>query len=308
MENLQQIDFIKKPVCLTAYKTFLLLKFLLRSPLEISKIIELFEKDPFIEDPLSIPNLRYLVKSLREIGCKIHKPILINNKKYILGENPFLITLDEDEIKLICKFKKNPYEKNDWKTILYTNSFINKICLIFNNKKDIHKLKNTDLLSTIDPKLIFDIEEFCKKRSTVVFKYHSGIRLCNMELVVSFLKYEKDKLYVWGYNPHFDDFSYLRVDKIRSYKVYKEYSPKILNGKVVRYKMFNKNYILNDNEVLIEDQPDGLIIDYKIGNNFHAIQKFLELGPNCKILSPESFKEDFLETLKLTKMRYSDAG
>ena len=125
-------------------------------------------------------------------------------------------------------------------------------------------------------------------------------------MATSFLKYERDKLYIWGFSPIYNDFVALRADKILSYKVYEEHSPKILHGSVIRYINFNKDYVPDENESFIEETPDGLIIDYKASNNFFAIQKFLEMGCDCKILSPEYFKRDFVNAVKSIQKRCSD--
>ena len=70
--------------------------------------------------------------------------------------------------------------------------------------------------------------------------------------------------------------------------------------------MFDKNYFLDENESLVEKNDDEMIIDYKVENKFQAIQKFLELGCDCKIISPKSFKKDFVKTLKSIKEVYKN--
>lgn len=304
MNNLQQIEFYSKNICSSAYKILLFLKILICSPSKTEEIIDIFNNDNLVDVNITKESINIFKRVLQKIGCKIHKPIVLNNKPYFIENCPFLINLSNDEISLINKFRKNPYEKNDWKSILYTNSFINKLCLVVNNKRVIEKLKNNNSLSSINTQMILELNECCKKRSYLIFKYKSGIRICNIELIASFLKYERNKLYLWGFSPVFDDFIYLRMDKILSYKVYEEFSPNIQNGSVVRYIMYNKNYILEEKESLVEETPEGFIIDYKISNDFHATQKFLELGCDCKILSPESFKKNFIETLKNIKTEY----
>ena len=130
--------------------------------------------------------------------------------------------------------------------------------------------------------------------------------MSEFEMITSFLKYERDRLYVWGYSTKYKDFSYLRMDKIKSLKVLDKSSEKIYNNYCIRYEMFNKNYNPEENEIIIEEKENSLIIDCNIESKFYAIQKFLEMGCDCKIISPEPFKQEFLSTLKSLKEVYSD--
>ena len=306
MNNLKKVEYNPKQVCTSAYKVLLFLKLLIFSPMSFEEINEFFQKDEILNTSVTKENLNIFRKTLKFFGCKINKPVLFNKFKYSLEECPFLVTLDKEEIDLINKFRQNPYEKNDWKTILFFNSFINKLCLVINKKSHIEKLKNCNALSNIDSNMVLELNECCKKRNFIVFRYKSGIKINNIEMATSFLKYERDKLYIWGFSPIYNDFIALRADKILSYKVYEEHSPKILHGSVIRYINFNKDYVPDENESFIEETPEGLIIDYKASNNFFAIQKFLEMGCDCKILSPEYFKRDFVNAVKSIQKRCSD--
>ena len=306
MNSLRKVDFNVKYICLTAYKALLLLKYLIVQPLNKQEIFEIFENDEFIAQPLSSESLRVMINSLKELGCKISRPNPKNNYKYELLENPFSLSLSKDEINLIRRFRKKLVGKKDWHDILNTNSLIDKIALAVDNKEIKEFLENQKLLPEIDKTLISDIQKCCENKSTVLFEYLSGRKISNFEMITSFLKYERDRLYVWGYSKKYKDFSYLRMDKIKSFKILDKPSEKIYNNFSVRYEVFNINYNLQDNENLVERKTNSLVIDYNIENKFHAIQKFLEMGCECKIISPESFRQEFLLTLKSLKEVYSD--
>ena len=63
---------------------------------------------------------------------------------------------------------------------------------------------------------------------------------------------------------------------------------------------------LEENETLIENNENYLMIEYKVENKFKAVQKFLELGCDCKIISPDSFKKEFISILKSIKEVYKN--
>ena len=306
MNSLRKVDSNVKYICLTAYKALLLLKYLIVRPLNKQEIFEIFKNDEFITQPLSSENLRVMINSLKELGCKISRPNPKNDYKYELLENPFSLSLTKDEINLIRKFRKKPLGKKDWHDVLNINSLIDKINLAINDKNIKEHLENQKLLPEVDKKLIIDVQKCCENKSTVIFEYLSGRKMSEFEMITSFLKYERDRLYVWGYSTKYKDFSYLRMDKIKSLKVLDKSSEKIYNNYCIRYEMFNKNYNPEENEIIIEEKENSLIIDCNIESKFYAIQKFLEMGCDCKIISPEPFKQEFLSTLKSLKEVYSD--
>ena len=306
MNSLKKTDFNFNYICATAYRTLLLLKYLLIKNLTRQEIIEIFDKDEFVPQRITSENIRLMLNSLKEVGCEIPRPSKNGRYEYKIVKNPFSLSLSNDEIKLINKFTKKPFSKNDWQGILDTNSFIDKICLITDDEKTKEILKNNKLLSNIDLNLIKEIDECCKNKSTVIFKYISNRKVSDFEMITSFIKYEKNNLYVWGYSTKYKEFSYLRFDKIKSLQVKEKYSKKAFNNYVIRYEMYDLNYELNEDEVLVQKTDNLLVIDYNLQNKFYVIQKFLEMGVDCKIISPKEFKEEFVASVKSIKEVYSD--
>ncbi len=306
MNKLKKVDFNVKQICLTVYKALLLLKHLINGPLSKEQIMNLLNNDDLVRQPVSNENIRVLLNSLKKLGCEISKPDLKHNYKYTLSKNPFSLNLTKEEVNLINKFRKNIIGKNKLEDVLNTNSLINTIRLITGNSEFSENLKNHNILTDIKPDFIEKLKECCDNKSIVLFKYLSGRKLTEFEMETSFIKYEKDKLYIWGYSPKYNDFSYLRVDKIKSLKIIDKTPKNVHKTNLVRYKNFNTDYCLEENEVLVEKNEKELIIDYKIENKFRAIQKFLELGCECKIISPEPFKQEFFQTLKEIKRVYEN--
>ena len=304
MEKIKKQAINSNCIRKTAYKALLLLKILINNPLTNEQIIKLLNENVLFDVNVNTSSLRYLTKSLKKIGCKIEEPSFINNYRKILKNNPFFIDLSEEEVNLLNKFRKNPYEKASWKEILDTNSLINKLYLVVNKNNTTKKLINNDIFSKINPDIIMQLNKYCQDRKTVAIGYSSGFRYSNLELITSFLKYEKDKLYLWGFSPLFQELSYLRVDKIKKITPYPGVSPRIVNRNLIRYLVFDKNYKLEDNDFFVKETEDGLLIDYKVENSFKAVQKFLELGDKCKILAPERFRNEFLEIVKSMHKRY----
>ena len=57
-------------------------------------------------------------------------------------------------------------------------------------------------------------------------------------------------------------------------------------------------------EKIINQNDDKLTINAKTSNTFLLIQRLLSFGSNCKIISPENFKNEFVTLLKDMKAGY----
>lgn len=306
MNSLKKLDFNVKQICLTAYRALLLLKHLMVKSLNEKEILDIFINDDFIHQSISVDNLRSIINSFKELGCIIQKTGSKNNRMYELVKNPFSLNLTINEIKLLNRFRKSNIGRIDLDADLNINSFINKLCLLIEDEKIIENLKSNNSLIEIDVDLIYQLKEYCKNKESLLIEYISGKNISEFLMVASYLKYEKDRLYIWGYSPKYDDFSYLRVDKIRKIKVMDKIKETSVKDEFIRYKIFDLSYFLAENEFLVEKESNEIIIDYKIENKFQAIQKFLELGCDCEIISPESFKKEFIDTLKSIKEVYKN--
>ncbi|MBQ7450262.1 WYL domain-containing protein [bacterium] len=306
MNELKKTDFNFNYICLTAYRALLLLKFLSVRNLTRQNIIDLFKKDEFIYNEITEEVIRSMINTLKNVGCEITRPAHGNNYEYRLIKTPFSLSLNPQEIKLINKFRKKTILKNGWQNIINTNLLIDKICLAINDEEIKDNLKSNGLLTGERINLIKRINECCKNNSTVIFKYVSNKKINDFEMITSFIKYEKGKLYVWGYSQKYKDFSYLRIDKIKDFEIKEISSTKIYGCQIIRFEMYDSSYEIKENEVLVENKGNVRIIDYRSKSDFHSIQKFLEMGSDCKIISPLSFKNEFISVLKSIKEVYSN--
>ena len=306
MDKLKKTDFNFNYICSTAYRVLLLLKFLMVKPLTKQEIMKVLSEDEFIIQNINSDTIRTMLNSLREVGCDFSRPSKTNGYKYKLIKNPFSLQLSESEIKLLNKFRRKTSLKKDLDEILYQNSLMEKLCLIINDESTIECLKSKGLLAGADTNLIKQINICCKNKSRVIFKYLSHRKISEFEMITSFMRYEKDKLYVWGYSTKYEEISYLRVDKIKSFEIIEKSSEKFYNDLIIKYEMFDLNYELEPDEILVEKTDKSLIIEYKSKNNFHSIQKFLEKGCDCRIVAPVSFKEEFVSVLKSIRGVYQN--
>ena len=306
MNKYRKTEFNFNYICATAYRVLLLLKFLMVKGLTREEIIKNLGNDDFVPQKINSEIIRTTINSLKDVGCDISRPTKANGYEYRLIKNPFSLKLNEADIKLLNKFRRKTAIKNDFNEILNINSLLEKFCLVIDDKDTIESLKSKGLLAGANTDLIKQINICCKNKSRVVFKYLSHKKITDFEMITSFMKYEKDKLYVWGYSTKYKEFSYIRVDKIKSYEIKEKFAQNDYEKSVIRYEMFDQNYELEPNEILVKRTDNSLIIDYISVSNFHSIQKFLEKGCDYKILEPDDFKKEFISVLKSIKEVYSN--
>lgn len=75
----------------------------------------------------------------------------------------------------------------------------------------------------------------------------------------------------------------------------------------VQYELTNSaisNYCQIEKEKIVEQDKKHLIVELTSDNEFKIIQRLLAYGANCKIISPNSFKEKMIETLKSMEQAY----
>lgn len=68
-------------------------------------------------------------------------------------------------------------------------------------------------------------------------------------------------------------------------------------------------YTDNEHEIIIKEDKDSeypLTIRAEVSNKFNFYQRILSFGTDCKILSPQSVKDDILAELKNIKARYQN--
>jgi predicted DNA-binding transcriptional regulator YafY len=81
-------------------------------------------------------------------------------------------------------------------------------------------------------------------------------------------------------------------------------SPKGLDT-FVRFKLKNYSKLsLEETETIVEVQEDDCIVEGRYFNEFIAIQRILEFGSSCVVLSPDGFKAKIIEKLKKMRAMY----
>lgn len=294
----------------TGYKALLLFSLLTEGPKSYEEICNHFINHPYLREKISIDTLRVYINSLKRIGCEV-KRFRGEDKisRYVITAHPFELKMTDDEIQSVIKTYKNLAKNIDIKELLSIEKFFEKIGKYIKSDKFINEIKNISLLKDINRDLLEELIDCCEKKNQIVITYNSpnsGIK--DIEILTDKIDISNGKVYLYDTGFEYMEYGIFLVSRIKEIKEIKlnKTIPNNLKTKCITYELTcnPKKLILDSNEKLIKIEADKAIIELTTSNDFLAKQKFLEYGPTCKIISPESFKNDFIKLLSEMKAGY----
>ncbi|HPT40996.1 MAG TPA: WYL domain-containing protein [Candidatus Gastranaerophilaceae bacterium] len=296
---------------LTGYRTLVILGLLMDSPKSPDEINQHFFKNQYIKETFSNDMLRIYINSLREAGCEITRASKTTNNKYVLVSHPFDFDLPEIQLSAIQKLYKSIYEKIEVKQAVEIENLFKKIEMLIKTTKTKEFLANCSIFKNTDKYLIEDLLLHCKNKNQIVIIYKSPRKIeKEIEIIADKLSFKSDKLYLWGHSLTHGEYSYFKVENILKILTIKLKKEKI-NNKVTRiiYEVYNpatNNYIIEQNEKIIEKNDKKLVIEKLCENKFETIQKLLYLAKDCKIISPQEIKNEVKNILKSMEKTYKN--
>lgn len=293
---------------LTGYRTLVILDALVKSPKNIDEINDYLFHNQYVKEKFSPDTIRLYVNSLRTIGCVITKATKLNNYKFTLISHPFSYDIPKSQLAALSKLYKNCYEKLDVEDLIRLESLFMSLCEHVSNENTKVALANISALKKINKKLLCELTTHCKKKNQIVFLYNSpqsGKK--EIEIIADKIKLKSGKLYLYGENLTHREYSYClvnRIIEISNIKLRK--TDEKLREEKVKFEVYDPNYSLDDNEVLISKTSEKVVVEALIKNEFFFIQKILACANNCKILEPEGFREKVINKLRLMERQYED--
>ena len=283
---------------------------LTEGPKSYEEICEYFFNHPYLREKISIDTLRVYINSLRRIGCEV-KRFRGDDKisRYVITAHPFELKLSDEQIQSVIKIYKSIVKNMDVKELLSMERFFEKIGSYIKNDDFIADIRKISMLRDIDKKLLEDLLDCCDRKEQIVIQYNSpnsGEK--SIELIADKIDSSNGKIYLYGTGfeyMQYGSFLVSRIKKINEIKIEKTI-PENLKEFRITYTLECSPDKLNpaDNEKIIEKHNNYAVIEMKTSNDFLAKQKLLEYGPICKVLEPESFKNDFIKLLKDMKAGY----
>ncbi len=210
------------------------------------------------------------------------------------------------QLKAISKLYKSIYDKIDIKEVIAIENFFEKLAGSTTSQETKDELKSLSMLKGINREILNDLLVHCKNKNQIVFLYNSprsGEK--QIEIIADKVSFKSGKLYLWGNNLTYKQYSYFaleRILKICSIKLLKN-QEEIQTIKVV-YEVYNKDYKPLASEKIIEKTDEKFVIETDSDNEFNLLQRLLHQANDCKIIHPQDFKDKLLAKLKTMEEIY----
>lgn len=292
----------------TGFKALVIFSLLTNGSKSYAEISDYMENHPYLREKISIDTLRVYINSLKRIGCEI-KRTRDDNKisRYEITAHPFELKATPEQLNTLVKIYKNIIKNIEVPELLYLDNFFEKIGKYIKNTDFIDEIKSASILKNINKNILEELLDCCNKKLQIVIKYNSpnsGIK--NIEILTDKLEVTNGKLYLYGITNEYKEYSSFLVSRIKNIEEIKlnKTLTNCLNEITVTCELSIAPYKPEENEKIIKQTKNNTIIEIKNSNKFLLKQKLLEFGPQCKILAPEEFKNEFIELLKDMKAGY----
>ena len=292
----------------TGFKALIVFSALTEGPKTFDEMRERIESHPYLHETVSTDTIRVYMNSLKRIGCEI-KRVRGEDKisRYVILSHPFELKITEEQKNSLIKAYKSLVKDMDIQEIMYLDDFFSKIGSYIKNEEFISDFKNCSPLKNLDKKLIEDLLDCCEKKYQIVIRYNSpnsGEK--DIEILTDKVDFQNGKLYLYGigfeYN-QYNIFPISRIKEIREIKINASTTAKLEKLKVV-YEVNTDKPDLEESEKIISSKNGKTKIEATTSNKFLLKQKLLSLGPNCKIIEPKEFKQEFINLLNDMKAGY----
>lgn len=293
----------------TGFKSLLVFSLLLESPKSYLEIKEYFEKHELIKEAISIDTLRVYLTSLRMAGCEIIRAKKSEGSRYRMVSHPFEVSLSSEQIKSLSKVYKALSKNIELIELMKLEKFLYELSDRLHNKDLKLTIKNASSLNGINLDLLEELLACSKKKQQIEILYNSprsGLK--TIEVITDKVEFNNNKLYLYGTGLEYKQYTYFpisRIEKIVDVKLRKadvDDVEEITAGYEITTKL--NELKLKENEKITEIKENSVIVEMTSSNPFIIKQRVLSLGYACKVLYPQSFRDDIIQTLKSMKEGY----
>ncbi len=291
----------------TAFKSLLLFSYLLEQPRSYEEIREFFAQHEYLNETISIDTLRVYINSLERVGCEIVRGKKAEGSKYKLVKHPFELKLTDEQVKTVIRVFKNLLKTIDVEELLSITRFFKTISKGIENKELKLMLEEISPLNKVDFSILVALINACRNNDEITISYkspNSGVK--NIDLLAEELSISNNKIYLQGFSPNYKNTASFLVNRILEQPVVK--LEKTIKRKdeilAIGCEIYDLQFKPHDNEKIIERHDNKLIIEISSPNKFLARQRVLALASDCKVLYPESFKNEILSILRKMKEEY----
>lgn len=295
-------------ISLTGARSLVILGLLIQEPRSLEEIREAFIKYSLMEESNSDDILRIDLNTLRAMGCEISRSCKKTGFKHVLLKHPFSLKIEKDEMDVISRALKKIKGNLDVNKMLEYDLLLKKISERVSDSETKEALLGFRFLKSYNLEFLSELKSICKNRETVNLIYKSPVskEKSEKEIAAEELVFKNNKIYLYGFDKDLKEAVTLNIKRIISILSRKEDGS--FETKKVTIKFLLKEFGvmgLDKNEKILECTNDGYIIEGQYFNNFLALQRIMSFGPLCKVIEPEDFKQQLVETIKRVKEIYN---
>lgn len=292
----------KKTISLTTYRALFIAKLLHQRPLSFDEITNMLSTDKFLSKSCHKDTISNSINSLREAGFNIEKPKPSNNFKFCLISQPFKINISQKQVEILNLIRNSLYYQNNYKIIFDLNKIYDKIKCLSNNENLIEYLESSNHLRNIDKDILEKLSILCNQKANAKIVYNSPVnKKESFSVKTEKIVFENNRLYLWCYTYKYNSLAYLRIDKISFVDKDTEISQSDISiNNYIEYELTGnaaKKFIPREDETIIEKNSKKIVVRANVINKFNFHQRIMAYSEECKILSPQSAKELFIEHL-----------
>lgn len=295
-------------ISLTGVRSLALMGLLIVAPRSFKEIKEKFIEMKILEKESSDDVLRIDLNTIKTMGCDVARPCASNGYKYIMLKHPYELEINEDDVKLLKRIYNKVKESVNLDILLNYHDLFKKLADNICDEKIKEQLLGISALKYYN---IDELKQFysdCENRKKIelIYKNTETRKESHKRIKAQKFVFKNNKLYLYGYDLDIENptiLHYKHIKKVISRNLDENKIP--TREIVVTYKLKELAYNnLDENEVLLESNEEGLIIKGTYHNDFLAMQRVLSFGAKCIVIEPLDFRKKVIDKLKLMKGVY----
>lgn len=311
----------KLKISSTAYRILLLLLYLNEDSCTVAKLNEVFSKDTHVARYFSKDVILKYISTLRVSGYKISKPCLANSYSYELDKLPVCADLNDNQIRVLTVIDSYIKSLHQVKLIGSYKNVLRKIQKIISDEQvellnnEIKNLEQNPLPDFVRHKhfeeLIKKLENLIEQKCRVSFKYKlpDGTEEKQIVLELKNIKYEKNEVYISGYNPVLGQTHLIRLGQIVDIKqlpTKSQYS-QILSPVIFKISgQLAKVYRPYENEKITQvgDKSNTITVTAYIEDQEILLKRLLKYGDSCEVIYPKHTRDAIVKMIDKTMKNY----
>lgn len=312
-KNIYPRKYAQYNVSLTTYRAVYILLLLAHSPLSRQEIIEELKKNYYTDRAISPDTVTLTVNALRKAGCKIERPTINNDYKYVLERHPFSVTFSDENIKFLVDVRDYFLAENDWKTVVDLNELYDKLYAICAKDDSVEGMFNyiSRPFAKINPDIMSVLRHNDLTGKEVFFDYqNSASRRTQKNVLVKEVYCRSNRLYLLGWYFEKQCFASFNADKIVKINSIKD------NDTQIPQNSYTAVYLLtgtstysfrpDSNETILEESDEMIKVKVDVTDEFYFFQRLLSFGTDFTLVSPESSRIKLAEKLEKILEKYKD--